>query len=199
MLRIRSYQMKRIILKTLATVSVLAMGAGLAQAQSTSPATADLQVEVSITTGCTVNFPNNSGNVNFGTYSRISTNLVETREVVVDCNGGNAANAGDYSLSLSEGSNSAASGGLPVGRKLSSGTGVIAYDVYKAVNLSSRACGGERWDATRPFTGNIDASSGTMNGSASHYFAICIPAIPATQTQPAVGTYTDALVATLTY
>lgn len=195
--------MKRIILKTLTAASILALGASLAQAQTATPntASADLQVEVTITTGCTVNFPNNSGNVNFGTYSRISTNLIETREVVVDCNAGTATDGGAYTLTLSDGNNSAAAAGFPAGRKLSSGTGLINYDVYKAVNLSSRACGGQRWDTTEAgsFTGTIDNTSGSLNGSSTHYFAICIPAIPATQTQPAVGTYTDALVATLTY
>ncbi|UXM94075.1 spore coat U domain-containing protein [Bartonella sp. HY329] len=193
--------MKRIILKTLTAAGIMALGAGLAQAQSPNPATANLQVEVTITTGCTVNFPNNSGNVNFGTYSRISTNLIETREVVVDCNAGTATNAGAYTLTLGQGNNWAADGSFSEGRKLRSGTNLINYDVYQAVNLASRSCGGQRWDATPAgsFTGTIDNTGGSMNGSKTHYFAICIPAIPASQTQPAVGTYTDALVATLTY
>lgn len=193
--------MKRIILKTLTAASILALGAGLAQAQSPNPATATLQVDVTITTGCTVNFPNNSGNVSFGTYSRISTNLIETREVVVDCNAGTATNAGAYTLTLNDGVNAAAGAGFPAGRKLSSGNGFINYDVYQAANLASRACGGQRWDTTNAgsFTGTIASDATGLNGSASHFFAICIPAIPAGQAQPAVGTYTDALVATLTY
>lgn len=184
------------ILKTLTLSSLVALTASFAQA---TDAQNSLQVEITISTGCTVNFPNNSGNVNFGTYARISSTLIETREVVVDCNGATSTNtttAGRYSLTLNEGLNSAASGAFAQGRKMVSGTNYIAYDVHQAVNLSSRSCTGTRWDVSNPFTGTIAPSSGTMAGSASHYFAVCIP-VPTTQ--PAAGVYTDALVATLTY
>ena len=194
--------MKNIVLKSLAAASVLALGVGFAQAQTASAqATNSLQVQVEIVTGCTVNFPNNSGNVNFGQYSEITTNLTETRQVVINCNNGNLPNgaaAGDlnYELSLNSGLHSS----TVAGRNLQNSAGAsIPYNVYQAANISSSACGGTYWGtaSTDVFKGTLTATATNVNGEKSHYFTVCIPAISGQQ--PAIGTYTDVLTATLSY
>lgn len=195
--------MKNIILKSLVAASIVALGAGFAQAQQTNAASNQLQVEIEITTGCTVNFPNNSGNVNFGSYSAITSNLIETREVVVNCNNGGAASATgeiSYSLALNAGSNASTPNDVGT-RRLRSGTNYINYNVYQAANQASRNCGGTVWGTNtgETFTGTLTATaagaSNTVSGAGSHYFNVCIP----TQAQPALGTYTDVLTATLSY
>lgn len=197
--------MKRIVLKSLAAASILALGAGFAQAQQANAAHNELQVSVEITTGCTVNFPNNSGNVDFGSYAEITADLIETREVVVNCkNGGPAASTTNpvvYSLALSDGQNATSS----ANRRLRLGAGATAtyinYNIYQATNQASRNCGGTIWGSTsgETFTGNLTAtasgSTNTVSGNGSHYFTVCIPAQATTTT----GTYRDVLTATLSY
>lgn len=185
----------KIILKALAAASVLALGVAAAQAET---ATNTMDVQITIKDGCTVNFPENAGNINFGEYAAITEDLTLTKKVVINCKNASTTSttAGQYTLALNEGMGTGATTAV---RKLSSGSNTIDYTVYQAGSISSAVCGGKLWGsaAGETFTGTLTAATGTVSGDHTHFFTVCIPKI--TGTQPANGIYADTLTATLSY
>ncbi|UXN06882.1 spore coat protein U domain-containing protein [Bartonella sp. HY761] len=185
----------KFIIKYLATASIIALSIVVSHAET---ATNSFDVQITIKDGCTVQFPQNSGKIDFGEYAAITTTISKSQAVVVNCKNATTTSipAGTYSLALNNGTGT---GATTQARKLTSGNNTIDYTVYQASNLSSTTCAGTLWGSSdgQMFSGSLTSTATSpITGNHTHYFTVCIP-VPASQ--PANGVYTDTLTATLSY
>jgi spore coat protein U-like protein len=154
--------------------------AGVAAAQS-SPQTANLSVTASVAANCTVS----TSPVNFGSYNPLSAATVTaTGQVLLRCTRGTIP-----AVALDNGGNAA--GGQ---RRMANGGEFLAYNLMRPTgNDAGDACpaagAGTSWSSAFTLT--------SAPSSAQRTFNVC-GQLPGAQDVPA-GTYTDTVVATVTF
>ncbi|MER9580557.1 spore coat U domain-containing protein [Mesorhizobium sp. M0051] len=117
-------------------------------------------------------------NVNFGSVGVLASNVDSTGSVTVRC-----TNSTPYSIGLSAGTGS---GATIAARKMTSGTKLVSYSLYRDSGMATV------WGNTI----GTDTASGTGTGLDQPY---TVYAEAPAQTTPAPGTYTDTVVVTVTY
>jgi spore coat protein U-like protein len=175
---------KRNIVVVFATsLSCVALFAGGASA--TTSKTADLVVSAQVNANCTIS----TTALDFGVYDPVATNALVasvktgTGGIVVSCTKGWPSK-----VTLGEGANkdSASSASAPV-RNMTNGTDLLAYSLYQD-NTS-----------TPTVWGNTDATGVAFLGNGSSTSTLAVYGkIPGAQ-NVSQGTYTDTVVATLTF
>ena len=161
-------------LKTLfaSSLIVLSLSASLAKAAT---ATATFQVSATVNNACSLS----ASNINFGTYNALlGTPIDTTGGVAVTCTLGTA-----FQIGLNAGTGT---GATVTSRKLTSGSNVMSYGLYRDIANS------QNWGNTP----NTDTTGGIGTGLPVNYPVYA--ALPASQSVPS-GTYSDTVTVTVTY
>lgn len=165
----------------LTALGLLAWGAVIAAPVLAATATSNLSVTATVSANCTIS----TSAVAFGTYDPVSTHasadLDGTGTVTVTCTSGSGA-----TITLDQGSNPAtgSTDAAPL-RQMASGANRLAYSLYS--------------DASRTTVwGNTAATDVDHTGTGTATALTVYGRIPGGQNKPA-GSYTDTVVATVTY
>jgi spore coat protein U-like protein len=137
---------------------------------SAASGTASFNVSVQVLAACSIS----ASNMNFGGITTGTTNITDaTSSLTVNC-----PNGTPYTIGLSNGANYSG------GRRMSNGMSNINYDLY------TDASRGNPWQSTV-------TQSGTGNGGDQSF--VVYGRIPSGQAVPYTGSYSDTIVATITY
>jgi spore coat protein U-like protein len=162
--------------KALIIIGITAVTALFASPVLSQTATAQFNVQMTITSDCQIT---SATNMNFGPSGVISTNHDATSTITVQCTNGT-----NYNVGLNEGAGTGAT--IPVRKMTGVGGATINYSLYTDSNRSIV------WGNTP----NTNTVSGTGTGAAQPY---TVYGRVAAQATPAAGTYTDTVTVTLTY
>jgi spore coat protein U-like protein len=153
-----------------AMFAMLSFGAAFA-----SPTTSTFQVQVTVQASCTIV---SSPTVDFGTQGAFTANVDQASIIQVQC-----TNTTPYDIGLNAGTGSGATVAV---RKMTSGGATVNYSLYTN-NARTTVWGNTIGTNTVSSTGSGNAQNVTVFGR-----------VPS-QTTPAPATYTDTIVATVTY
>lgn len=153
---------------------VFFLASGTIANSQTTNVTGNLNVQITITTGCALGTINH---INFGTHSVLDTNKYANGTINVTC-----TPTTPYTLSLNNGSSD------PAPRTMKNGAGSISYDLYKTDPSVSPT---NRWGST-----GLEIVSATGTGIAQAY---TVYGMVPPQPTPAAAVYTDIVTITLTY
>ncbi|SAL06243.1 spore coat U domain-containing protein [Caballeronia calidae] len=134
--------------------------------------TANLTVKIVITSTCDIHTAPPT-DVNFGTVSSTATNIAQAGSITANCTPGTT-----YQISLDNGLN--ASGGQ---RRMAQGSNFVAYNLYT--------------DSAHANTWSTGASAYSGSGAGSAQVIPVYGVVPSANAQ--AGTYTDTVVATISY
>lgn len=163
--------MRLIIASGIAAAAVLLADPSLSQT-----ATAQFNVQMTITSSCQIN---SASNLDFGSSGVIADNRDATSTIIVQC-----TNSTPYTIGLNQG---AGTGATIANRILSGSAGAtITYSLYSNAGRTSV------WGNTV----GTNTVAGTGTGAAQNYTVY--GRVPP-QTTPAAGTYTDTINVTLNY
>lgn len=157
-------------------VAALAVAAGSAHAAT---ATTTFNVRITITAACNITTTAPT-DVNFGSQPSTATNVDNQGALNVNC-----TPSAPYTIALDNGQN-----GTDVNsRKMSSGTALVPYQLYRAATRTAA----DVWGSTTGGSGNVYAGTGSGTSQTVPVFG----RVPSTNF-PA-GSYADVITATITY
>ena len=164
--------------RLLATAGLLCLGVTSGAAQAAT-ATTTFNVRITITAACDISTTAPT-DVNFGTSASTAVNVDNQGALNVNC-----TPSAPYTIALDNGQN-----GTDVNsRKMSSGTALVPYQLYRAATRTAA----DVWGSTTGTGGNVYAASGTGT----------VQTVPVYGRVPSAnfpaGSYADVITATITY
>jgi spore coat protein U-like protein len=174
---VRTLDNRTRVLARAISVSTLVAFAGLAAVASGANAattTGNMSVQLVLGSSCAIN---SIGAMDFGTNNDLTAAISTTADISVTCTNGTP-----YSIELGAGGGA---GATTATRVMTSGANTLNYSIYKEA-AHTNVFG----------TGATEKISATGSAGAQTYTAYGLVPIQAT---PAVGTYTDTVLATVTY
>jgi len=169
----------RYVVQSFFLVAVAGVVASLASPARAATATTTFNVRITITAACDI-ATTAPTDVNFGSQPSTATNVDNQGALNVNC-----TPSAPYTIALDNGQN----GTDANSRKMSSGTALVPYQLYRAASRTPA----DVWGSTAGTGGNVFAGTGT--GTVQNlpvYGRVPSANFPA-------GTYNDVITATITY